>query len=204
MSERERLDALISAAMDDELSAEERAELDGLLADDEANAARAQQLAGVDVALRELAGAASEGRAEGSPEAPDREAGERLDIVYERLRAQLASSAEAAESKHPEAPRSPSTPPAGRRVRRSSWALPLGLAAAAALVVYLLLPDDGSEPGDPAGLVEASEEHLDAIDYVIYSEEIEGFGPISGEDLEIIEQLELLDYLVARDAEASG
>jgi len=228
MSEAERLDVLLSAAMDGALGPEERAELDRLLAADESRAARAGELAGVDAALRGLARDTPE-------ETIDTE--RRLAVLYQGIEGRLGLAGEALER-----PASAGRPIAGRvsvakpREWRRRTLLPVvsaAAAAAAAAALYLLWPD-GSLPTSPiederlaiesadgpdragvesmsrvrpeqgAGSLAESEALLDAIDYVIYSEELEGFGPITGEDLEIIEQLELLDYLVARDAEARG
>ena len=165
----ERIDGLISAAMDGELEAVERAELDHLIATDSSVAARVQALHRVDEELRELGREAVDGLA--------------LEEGFDALRARIAVD----------------------RAARPRW-LVAPIAAAAAFFLFLsvsprpegIVPEVGAD--DPLSDAELAL----ALGYV---EGPEGGSPLSGiplDDFEIVEQLELLDYLSILEAKESG
>lgn len=186
----ERLDALLSARRDGDLEPSERAELDRLLSADEATteadgeAARARAVAfeRVDEALRALAA--------------EPVADERLARNLARLRERSGGEA---------ALRSAS-PIAGRRrvfgIRNhyayGGYGLALAAAVAAVWVGILVLPQAGVESGVGGG--EQREAARDALE----AEDLAGFGIDQAGDLEVIEELELLEFLAARERSEEG
>lgn len=185
----ERLDALLSARRDGDLEPSERAELDRLLSADEAateadrEAARARAVAfeRVDEALRALA---AEPVAE-----------ERLARNLARLRERSASEA---------ALRSAS-PVAGRRrifgVRnRYGYGLALAAAVAAVWVGILVLPKAGVETGEQGGEPRGAVRDGLATE----AEDLAALGIDRAGDLEVIEELELLEFLAARERSEEG
>lgn len=185
-TDSDRIDQLISAAMDDELDAAERAEFDALLASDPEVAARVRAFHRVDSELRNLG--------------TDAISAERLAAHFESLRFRLDA----------EAPRSPWRHPA----------LPFVVATAAALAIYLAVPTaervplPSQEPlatsiDSPAEQTLPWDEPLDEEMAVAlgYGEAMEGISPVPGvsmEDFEIIEDLDLLDYLAQQESEGQG
>jgi len=204
---QERIDALISAAMDDELLAGDRAELDRLIAENPAVSARVRAFHRIDAGLRN---AGTE------------------DVTRERLAASFAE----VEARLGFAKTSPSPKDSIWRDRAG----PLVLAAAAAFALYwwvsgpattpneietppppalatLEWPAEGADFGAPDEAADAFEDDLEAgFDEALavalgYVEGPNGTGPVQGiptMDFEIIDQLELLEYLAARDAEGRG
>jgi hypothetical protein len=116
----DRLDYLLSIELDDELDAAERAELDRLLVDHPDAAARRARLAGVDSVLQNIG-------AQPADQSRDLDAG--LAAIRRRLGSENGESGPA-----------PVDELARRRRRASKWIPSLGLAAAAALAVYLVTP----------------------------------------------------------------
>jgi len=198
-SELDAVDALISAAMDDELDQAGREELEGLIAADPAVAARVRAFHQVDSVVRGI------GRNELEPE--------RLAAGYASIEERLGIGAGA-------------RPPLWRRP-----AFGLALAAAAVLLLYLSGATESARPGLaegdappnvavldeiaddlpnslPHGDAPLEEESLDAFAVALgYAEGPDGTSPVPGlpmEDFEIIDQLELLEYLAAREAEGRG
>jgi hypothetical protein len=180
-TDSEAVDALLSALLDGALSTAEREDLEARLAREPALAARLDRLRGVDDVLR---GLASEALSDRDPKAG-------LDRLERRLE---------------------SAPAGGPGPWRGPLAL--GLAAAAAWILYLGLSSDASAPPsdlephsavarsmDPAQLDEGLAIGLgDAEDPDVLLLVPE----LIVEDLEIIERLELLEYLAARDGEGHG
>ena len=202
-SDRERLDALISAAMDGSIEDADRIWLEERLAADDEAVARARAFDRVDAELRTLA------------EAPSLSE-ERLAAGFERLRSRLQgpsveSGGVAAENPEFDGPHR------GRPgVWRRRW-VPALIAAAAALALYLILPgvERGSESGggDSRVGIPADEGIDDTIEFAENIELDEELSLVLGygedpfdldeatiDDLEIIEQLDLLDFLSAREA----
>ena len=200
----DRLDALLSAAMDDELTTTEREELDRRLASSDPNEqeaasarARRSELEGVDEALRRLA--AAEPMSDAS-----------IDAGLETLQARLAASR------------------VGSRVGlRGSWK-PWAWAAVAAVAAGLVWPALTTPPTTPPttprhdaspepSLVESSravptrdaaealdagalieDETLDQLEFALgYGDEPLYLPGVSAEDFDVIDQLELLDLLSA-------
>lgn len=177
----EAVDALLSALLDGVLSPAEREGLEARLLREPALAARLDQLRDVDDVLR---GLASEALSDRDPKAG-------LDRLAKRL--------EAAPAEGPRSWRGP---------------LALGLAAAAAWVLYLGLSSGASAPPvvtEPQGAAARPMDppQLDE-DLVIGLGDAEDpdvlllVPELVVEDLEIIERLELLEYLAARDGEGHG
>ncbi|MEZ4332295.1 MAG: hypothetical protein R3F35_11110 [Myxococcota bacterium] len=192
----ERLDALLSAQQDGALEPAERAELDRLLETSEAARARAAAFAQIDAALRGLghAGIAAERLARG------------WDAIARR-RAQAAPTA----SDEPIA-RTASTPPAssavgavtpGRRFVRGmpgsgvAAALAAGLVLAAFFGLRRLPIDSGPTTGDPGGQ-ETEVADVLAVDGLAASE-VAALGLEQAEDVDVVAELELLDFLAARE-----
>ena len=228
-AELDRIDGLISGAMDGELDAESDAELRRIVAEDEVVAARVRAFNRLDSGLRAAASTS------------DPEMEPRLAANLEALKARLEESRQA-------------------RSGGSAWvrtrALPLLLAAAAALALYLgfsasgpAIPDAGLpvRSGDAVAVVttapaetgvdnefelgRASNSNTDqttdtdtatvintntnggsgiedemawALGYLEDPSDLEAFPGSLLEDLEIIEQLEFLDFLAAREAGAAS
>ncbi|MFK7895477.1 MAG: hypothetical protein AB8G23_06555 [Myxococcota bacterium] len=221
--EEDRMDALISASLDDALSPEEAAELAALMAGEgmagegvsgEGVASRAQDFEDVDAALRALAEEPlDEARLEAS-----------LEAVQERL---FESSPDAAVVIAGEAVADEIGVDAGSRASGRSESLfsrirPAfygGMAAAAAAMLFFAVGSgsDALRPGDlnpgggletlaeEAALGELTDEALvAALGYGAGPADLSELGLASPEDLEIVEQLELLDFLAAREAEGRG
>jgi hypothetical protein len=130
---------------------------------------------------------------------------------------------EHAETSAPEGLSSSTTTKTTARWRR--WGVPSALAAAAALVIYLVLPatkpmteepsslNEGAIPvadgassadaaRDPRGTREGLEEDLALI--LGYGDDTSEIGAISNDDLDVIERLDLLDFLSAGEMEKRG
>ena len=172
----ERLDALLSAQRDDALEASERAELDRLLSASEAARVRAASLEGVDERLRSLAA---------EP------------VADERLARSLAAlrdrSGIAATRRHPLAVATAAATGIARRGRARGWGIAAAAAVAAVWIASLVLPPAGVETG--AGIGEQPEAVRDAI----ATEDLAALGIDQVSDLEVIEELELLEFLADRD-----
>ncbi len=186
----DRLDFLLSARLDDELTDEERAELEGLLADHPESAARASAFDEIDAGLESLA----------AESAGD----EALTAAYHGLRARLGFEASVkSETSRPSRP-----------------FVPLLFAAAAALLFYLVLPMRPPTTGEATeeainepALVDLAEDRegdtgLDVLleDELVlvlgYGEEMSEINGITSDDLDVIEQLDLLDFLSTRELAA--
>lgn len=215
----DRIDALLSAAMDGEATPEEQAELAALrdgFADGAREGAenaspdwaaivaeRARLFGLAEAALRNLAQSASPSSVRAGTDADsDPAAG------LASLRSRIAE-----EEGRPAA-----------RSRRMGWAVPL--AAAAALALYWATGSDGPGPegpsqgatqermaesaqpfSPPAGAAEgplAEEDALVELALLFELEDERGEAPLEAGDLEIIEQLELLEFLAARGGEGQG
>jgi len=206
----ERLDLLLSASLDDEVGADERAELANLRAGAEGETAeRERAFREVDEELRALAGEPLDD-AQLSNSLADLDA--HLEARREGREASGASSDPSGFGAGP-----------GLGARR----LAIGLAAAAAVVFYLIVPSveppvEGTDsfpdaravdPGVDAFAIDEGDdpsdfEEGDAVEDLVlaigYGEENAEIGVIMGDDFEVIEQLELLDYLIALDGEGRG
>ena len=187
-NERDALDRAISAAMDDELPLDEHDALRARIAADPDVAARVRAFHAVDAGVRRLADAdlANAGGV-------DRHAAGLAD-----LQARLA-------------------PPGRGWAHRFAPAAAV-FAAAAALVLYLastgsetpsvtevaplatLEAGDAFEWGDP--IDEQLEEELSVA--LGYGEEVDILPDVRVEDLEVVDQLELLDFLAEQDWEGRG
>lgn len=222
-TELDRVDALVSAAMDDELDAAARADLEAAIAGDPAVAARVRAFGRVDDALRELA-------ADPISEAQHAEG-------YAQLRARLAEEENAGGAQPPGV----LTSLADRRRPGLPVLAPIVLTAAAVAALFLIVsrgdrsdPTQGAAARPPAIAREMSEpsagDSLRALEIdpgsgrdvdlesdfglgeerVIalgYADEANGAGLVPGialEDFEIIDQLEVLEYLAARESEGRG
>jgi hypothetical protein len=205
----DRLDAFLSARMDDDLTPDEVFELEALIASDSDHAARALAFEKVDAQLRSLAEASIDE--------------DSLATAYAGLRARLKigglAERETEESSGPPANRGdPRKNSLGRPV------IPLLLAIAAAFVLYLVVPTSRLWPPlpvDEAGDLAAtsngdfgediafadpkagSELALDVEDELIlvlgYGNEMSELQGITRDDLDVIERLELLDFLSDRE-----
>ncbi|HEB90105.1 MAG TPA: hypothetical protein ENI85_11080 [Deltaproteobacteria bacterium] len=212
----DRLDRLLSADLDGEIDSGDRAWLEERLARDPTARARLEAFARIDTGLRRLAEA---------PVGQERLAAMLADL-HSRLEAETVGASDAAE-------KSPSdvAPVLGAgRFPVRPWASALAVAAAAAIAVLLLLPgseDDSEAPapslemvGIPADAMApegpASDRNTDAgLELDADLEEglsvVLGYGedPYAGdepsiEDLEVIEQLDLLDFLSSRETAGRG
>lgn len=200
--EFERRDLLLSASLDDEVGLEESEELESLRAQAEPDTAeRERAFREVDEGLRALAAEPlDDARLSGS-----------LATLDARLRDREARGT------------LDDTSVFGSGARRMA----VGLAAAAAVVFYLILPsieppieetgsvvdrrggdaamdDYAFEAGDEAARVESADAVEDLVLAIGYGEENGELGVIMGDDFEVIEQLELLDYLLALEREERG
>ena len=215
----ESLDLLLSASIDDELEAGEREELGRALANDPAAADRRARFEAVDDALRTVAA---------SP-ASESELAAGLAAIRARLADENPTSPYKSSGRQAGGQQS-----GGRGRRMRSWVPALVLAAAAAWLIYLVLPGR-LLPGAPAyetavrrdagvdslaaetsdAIATASEEQLLALAdartllTLIFGldEDSEGTGTrdaLSAEDFEVVEQLELMEYLAAREMEGRG
>lgn len=215
-SEDETLDERLSAALDGELDAAEREALEAQVAAEPALAARRAAFASVDDGLRALAAA----RAAATDPAT-------IDRGWEAVRARVAAGD--VEGLGPSA----SEQTAGRPARSRGFGPALFWAAAAAAAIWLLAPGKGAPPdappaaegpdrlaiengapGDPAAAARVRDLGLDdTVDpaplmALGYGEEADDGFFVPGvpiEDLPVIEELDLLDYLKARErAELGG
>ncbi len=212
----DRLDRLISASLDGETTPEDRAWLDEQLARDPAARARLEAFGRVDAEVRRLAESAI--------------GEERLASLFASLRSRLEAgsvgSADPPGERFPD--RARGVPARSFRVR--PW-IP-ALAAAAAMLLYLLLPGPGVDSRRTTPSIETVEVPVDgmtpesvdsdpvpgsnfALDLDLDLEEglsvVLGYGedPYAGEeapidDLEVIEQLDLLDFLASRETAGRG
>ena len=183
--DQDPIDAWLSAAMDDELGVEEREALEARIARDESAAARARAFHEVDATLRAIA------------RTPEDSA--RLEGDYQALRARIAAGDHVGDG---------SGGP-GRRMSvlwRPGRVATFAGAAAAALALYVVvlgpesIPQAGSGEGPGQELARASgdagaPEARDAASAI---------SSISSEDFDVIEQLDLLDYLAVRQTEGQG
>jgi hypothetical protein len=180
----DRLDALLSARQDDELNFRQRAELERLLAEYPEHGARERAFEAIDAGLASLAAepAGDEG----------------LAIAYQGLRTRLDLG-------QPSQSQSQS-PRWGRSV------VPLLFAASAAILFYLVLPMRPPTSEEPAvatttenrrddregtsGLDARLEDELVLV--LGYGDEMSEINGITRDDLDVIEQLDLLDFLSTR------
>lgn len=171
----ERLDALLSARRDGALEAAERRSLDRLLEASDSARRRALDFERIDEQLRSLAASS----------VADSVADARLarGLAALRQRSEIAS-----------ARRSPTA--AARHRRALGWGI--AAAVAALWIAGLLLPRDGREGVEPgrAGPTVAGEG--------IASDDLAALGIDRPGDLEVIEELELLEFLAARERGAEG
>ena len=174
--EKERLDLLLSAALDDELDASEREELGRRLAAEPEAVHRGASLAAVDERLREAAS--------GSPTLSEDQLESGLAALQHRLESQRA------EGVKPTAPRDALAEP--RRPGRS-WLPPILLATAAALALYLAVPGTDRFEG-------AVEDESVLLSQALGIED----EPPLAEDLEVIEKLDLMEFLAARASGSHG
>ncbi len=208
------VDALLSAGMDDALSVAERAELDGLLVQD-AVASRAEAFDEVDAALRSLAEEpADQARIAAS-----------LETLHERL--DWAEEAPAdAQTAQTGWPRSASSFGLGlglaaaaaamffftvgsgddARLRGEEVEERVGATASLAEGLAYSRVAARSEAGLGAESQAGPEEEamVTALGYVEWAGDLSELGLASPEDLEIVEQLELLDFIAAREAGGQG
>ena len=200
-------DAMISAGIDGELGPEDREQLDELLSGGGSHSARARSRSfrQVDEELRSLAAAPI--------------ADEHLTTLLGTLRTRLEVDRSERAASWARERRSPVE--IGRNRRR--WGLSSALAAAAAIVVYLVLPATepvGEAKVPPAGTVVALTDRIDQTpadgtdaageleeDLALalgYRDETSERSAISNDDLDVIERLDLLDFLSTRGLEESG
>lgn len=180
---QDRLDALLSARLDDELTSEERDELERLLADHPEYASRANAFEAVDAGLEALAAASAED--------------EDLASAYQGLRARLDLI----------------QPAQSQVTRLNRSVVPLLLAAAAAILFYLVLPmrpptrevpvvvaTADNRAGDREGDSDLDAQLEDELVLVLgYGDEMSEITGITSDDLDVIEQLDLLDFLSTRE-----
>lgn len=206
-AEQEAFDARVSAAIDGALDPAARAALEREIAADPALAARAQALHDVDAGLRTLAA--------------DPIAADRLERNFEALQARLGSPAAAVFANTADtANTADAANPALRGWLRRAGVPILTAAAAAAAVLYLWLPrsaDPGATPA-PARMAGAASEvekggasarpSDEAVAIALgYGEDPATWQLAPGvpiDDLEIIEELELLEYLATHETEGRG
>ena len=201
----DRLDALLSARMDDDLTPEERVELEALITNDPDYAVRALAFEKVDAQLRSLAEASIDE--------------DRLADAYAGLRARLAIG----ELDETDPGRTSGQPTSRIDLRSNSLGgpvIPLLLAIAAAFILYLVVPaappSHVDEPGDLAtasnGAFSDIDEDFADVDLDVargvedelilvlgYGDEMSVLQGITRDDLDVIEQLELLDFLSDRE-----
>ena len=207
----ERLDYLLSVELDGELATAEREELDRLLADHPEAADRRASFESINAVVKNIgeqpAGNAGMGEAESG-----------LDAGLASIRARIE-----------EANATPTDELAQRRRPIPGWIPSIGLAAAAAMAVYLVVPDGPTIPtgaldpisSDPSSTLSwqrvadvPSTAGMDLVENPIAlavvfevdddSETIGFIDSMSPDDFEIIEQLELLEFLAAREGEGRG
>jgi anti-sigma factor RsiW len=180
----ERLDALLSARRDGVLDAAERTELDRLLEASDSARRRALDFERVDEQLRALAASSVSGV-----------------VAVKRLARGLAEL-----GRRPEVASVRGGPrAAGRRGRRFGWGIAAAVASAVAAVwiASLVLPRRGSESGidrsdvSGAGIAERRSDG-------VASEDLAALGIDRPGDLEVIEELELLEFLADRERGAEG
>jgi hypothetical protein len=195
--------------MDDALTPDERVELEALLASDHDHAARARAFEEVDAQLRSFA-----------EESVDED---RLATTYNGLRARLAidglkqSDGVTSSRPHPDASEA-------REYSLGGPMIPILLAAAAVFIFYVVVPGAPSTPlssaPESAFLAAAPVGELDGIDEELgseldsysdaffedelilvlgYGDEMSELQGITRDDLNIIERLELLDFLSDRE-----
>lgn len=190
----ERLDYLLSIALDDELSPDERNELDRLLA----------EMSDTEEAIERRASFAMIGDIVRNIGEQPTNVDTALDANLESIRARLEKLNS-----------SPEDELAPRRRRSPAWLPSLGLAAAAALAVYVVLPSDSLllfSPQTDAGVSNADKNRViaDPIALAVVfeiendAESVTFMDSMTAEDFEVIEQLELLEFLAAREAEGRG
>ena len=214
-SMNERLDYLLSVALDDELDAAERTELDALLLEHpEAASSRRALLGSVDTLVQSLAATsllANESNA---------------DVIarsHSQADRELEAGLAAIRSRIDENESGPADELAARRWALPNWAPPLAMAAAA-VAIYLAVPqssvdsfnpfrtDEGLTPNliSETAVVEGGSLAVDPIALAVVFELDEDADPIglvdgvSAADFEIIEALELMEYMAAREGEGQG
>lgn len=192
----ERLDALLSARRDDALTPAERAELDRLLSESDSARRRALALDRVDEGLHALAAASVE----------DERLARNLTALQRRTPTRTVSS--------PLATRATTARPASDRARRvRSLGLGVGLAAAAmaaAWIAALVLPNDRlagdaiDGTGGSGSARDADGSRALAVVDSVAAEDLAALGLEEAGDLEVIEALELLEFLADRERMAEG
>jgi anti-sigma factor RsiW len=198
----ERLDYLLSVGLDGELDPAEREELDRLLADHPEAADRRESFETIDAFVKSIGSQPDSGAGIGDTES-------RLDAGLASIHARI------------EGTRAEPMDEFERR-RTPSWLPSIGLAAAAAMAVYFVVPSGPTIPnGSPDSTGSApSSQHADGspptrpVDdpialAVVFevdedSDTIGFIDSMSADDFEIIEQLELLEFLAAHEEEGRG
>lgn len=200
----ERLDYLVSIAIDDELDPAEREELDRLLADHPEAADRRASFESINALVQSI-----------GAQPVNSESGLDAGLDAVRTRIEDANAASGDELSR-------------RRRRISNWIPSLGLAAAAAMAVYFVIPQNLPTPNGSSGSMgnvvdsessrsssevptsEAARRADDPIALAVVFELDEDaesapfIDSMSADDFEIIEQLELLEFLAARETEGRG
>jgi hypothetical protein len=196
----DRLDALLSAKRDGALGPGEETQLEQMLAVSESARARALEFERVDERLRALASEAVSADRLARIEAS---LARRLEVAG-RPDAAVVASASADEQSTRDPRRSPRRPPIDQvtrqRVRRrtivGSW-LAAAVAAGLLLATLVGLPRDAVQGVDEtAGAVQV------AADESIEARDLASLGLAEASDLEVIEELELLEFLAARERDA--
>ncbi len=195
----ERLDSLLSLELDDELTPAEREELAGLLESDSSASRRRARFESIDFSLQSI-----------GAQTVDPASDQKIDASMASIFARIERDGPAVVDE------------LSRRRRWSpGWVPSLGLVAAAAMAVYFVVPssvvptwlDDSNGPSlfssesslthdiglldDPIALAVIFE--LDEE-----SEAVALIDSVSAADFEIIEQLELFEYLATREEEGRG
>jgi len=190
----ERLDYLLSVDLDGELEPGEREELERLLTDHPEAAERRASFESIDAVVKNLGERPMTGSGIG-------EAQSRLDAGLASIQARIE-----------EASAAPVDELARRRRRTPGWIPSIGLAAAAAMAVYFVVPNGPTIPTETSGV--PSTDRSDLVDppialAVVFevdedADTIAYIDSMSPDDFEIIEQLELLEFLAAREGEGRG
>lgn len=198
----DRDEEIISAGLDDELEPEEQVRLAARLSEGGEFEARARSFRRVDDRLQSLG-------LESISE-------ERLAATFARLRVRLALDSPRPSTDGPLHGESDANDEPRRGRRRFFFA---ALAAAAALLLFWVFPTSEPSPETPsllAGVVDPETDDeagmmgvLSAIEEELvlalgYGNELSELGAISNEDLDVIERLDLLDFLSGRSLGERG
>ena len=198
----DRDEEIISAGLDDELEPEEQVRLAARLSEGGEFEARARSFRHVDDRLQSLG-------LESISE-------ERLAATFVRLRVRLGLDSSESSTDAPLDDESDANDATRRGRRRFFFA---ALAAAAALLLYWVFPTLEPSPETPsllAGVVDPETDDeagmmgvLSAIEEELvlalgYGNELSELGAISNEDLDVIERLDLLDFLSGRSLGERG